>query len=397
MQEVTLKKHSALTQVAGGPATLIEKKIHLTLLYKASKNEKKDGMYYISYQELRKTLDINVNTIKIKQALKTLQSTIVTGNLLGKMNKQEEAGYLYSQIQLLGEIDYFTEGFNYNFPKKIEDLLKDPKIFVLLNMTNIKKLTNIHAITLYELISDYKKIGRTPLIPLDVLRELFNVQDKYPEYKELNRSVISKAMENINAETEYKVDITTSKKESITVAVQFLIEIKHEKLIQKGLDDNAQVFEITAIGTKPKTSDRKHEIPEDVLEAIDRLSKGKNQGYKAVLIRNYEKNDNATLINIEEMIDQISKEKEHRAGQKKLRDACDYMRENIGSKVVANNGYVLSITDAELKFDEEYKYTGIRVTFVKIDSKESIHHLFTLNDIDGLLIAVKNSKGQYAT
>ncbi len=64
-------------------------------------------------------------------------------------------------------------------------------------LDDVAKMTSAHAIRLYELLAQWRAIGERE-ISLDFLRDAMQLDDSYPEFKELKRRVLDVAVEQIN-------------------------------------------------------------------------------------------------------------------------------------------------------------------------------------------------------
>jgi plasmid replication initiation protein len=87
---------------------------------------------------------------------------------------------------------------------------------------------------LYELFAQYQVAGKIE-IDVDELRRLFDLEDKYPEFKELKRSVVDKAVSEINKLSNLSVRYGLRKFYRRAVAFQFEFETK-----QKPIEDESK-------------------------------------------------------------------------------------------------------------------------------------------------------------
>ena len=81
-----------------------------------------------------------------------------------------------------------------------------------MNLRLQNRFTSRYALILWEVCFDYfdtdRDQGETPFIPLEVFRELVGLEkNEYPLFKELNRNVIKPAIKEINALTDYFVEV----------------------------------------------------------------------------------------------------------------------------------------------------------------------------------------------
>ena len=85
-------------------------------------------------------------------------------------------------------------------------------MYAKLNLRLQNQFASKYTLVLWELCFDYfdsdRDKGETPFIPLDTFRELIGLEnDEYPMFKEINRNVIKPAVKEINAVTDYLVEV----------------------------------------------------------------------------------------------------------------------------------------------------------------------------------------------
>ena len=80
---------------------------------------------------------------------------------------------------------------------------------------------------LYELFAQHQVAGKIE-IDVDELRRLFDIEDKYTEFKELKRSVIDKAITEINQYSNLSVRYGLRKSYRRAVGFQFEFETKQK-------------------------------------------------------------------------------------------------------------------------------------------------------------------------
>lgn len=83
--------------------------------------------------------------------------------------------------------------------------------FTRLNLQNIAGLSSTYSIRLYELLQQFASTGARMITVKDI-RELLQVTDVYPQFKELNRRVITPAVKELNKKSNYKIEVSPAKK-----------------------------------------------------------------------------------------------------------------------------------------------------------------------------------------
>lgn len=108
------------------------------------------------------------------------------------------------------------------------------KQYTSFKLENILYLGSAHAIKLYQLLANYKKLG-TRSIELEELRSILGISEikSYFEYKNLKRRVIDISMREINAKTDLLVEYSEIKTSRKVTAIKFKITEKLQLEIKK--------------------------------------------------------------------------------------------------------------------------------------------------------------------
>ena len=143
----------------------------------------------------------------LKGMIKSLVDCTVEWNILGKNNKQ-----VWGAASLLGSVEIENGICTYNFPAHLRMKLYNPIMYTRLNLRLQNEFKSQYALILWEVCFDYFNVdrsrGETPFILLEMFRELMGVEsDEYPLFGELNRNVIKPAIKEINALTDYLVEV----------------------------------------------------------------------------------------------------------------------------------------------------------------------------------------------
>ena len=92
-------------------------------------------------------------------------------------------------------------------------------------LVNIGAFTSTHTIRLYELCSQYKKVGIRE-IKLEELKDWLQISNKYPRYNSFNQWVLIPAVDEINAKSDLLVNIEPIKRGRSIIALKFTIQTK---------------------------------------------------------------------------------------------------------------------------------------------------------------------------
>ena len=201
--------------IKASPAIQIESKItHLqrrawnVLLANAYDELPNRDIHRVSVAELAKKLGFNShNEDYLKETLEALVDCTVKWNVLSKDKKER-----WGVASLLGSAEIANGVCTYSFAAHLRPKLYNPRLYTKLNLRLQNRFTSRYALILWEVCFDYfdlsRNEGETPFIPLKTFRELMGLDsDEYPVFKVLNRDVIKPAIEEINALTNFHIEI----------------------------------------------------------------------------------------------------------------------------------------------------------------------------------------------
>ena len=201
--------------IKASPAIQIQSKItHLqrrawnVLLANAYNELPNMDIHRVSVAELARKLGFNShNEEYLKETLEALVDCTVKWNVLEK-DKEVEWGV----ASLLGSARIKDGICLYEFPYVLRMKLYNPRIYTKLNLRLQNRFTSRYALILWEVCFDYfdlaRNQGETPFIPIETFRELMGLEkDEYPVFKVLNRDVIKPAIKEVNALTDYFIEV----------------------------------------------------------------------------------------------------------------------------------------------------------------------------------------------
>jgi len=307
--DLRVKKHSALIQLSGNTLGVVQKKAFLGLLYFARAQKISDpsrSMFEIPYCSLKEVCNItSPNNKELHSHLEGLMGIVVRPNYLNKDKKSK-----WNAFSLLSGAQEGDNGnLIFSFPFQIENSLISPEIYSLINMSTVSKLTNKYALTLYELLYDYRN-AKFPKISIVEFRDLMGInKNKYPTFKELNKFVIKKSVDEIN-----------NKVDDIRVSFSFEKEGRRVSYI---------IFNVEDISNKKDIVDELV-LSEDVIKAIEELSLNKGVAYHASLVNKYLMGDKGTVIAIDKYLNDKNL-------VSSVEDKITSLNKKIGSKIIINN------------------------------------------------------------
>jgi len=107
-------------------------------------------------------------------------------------------------------------------------LLQLKSHFTKVNTAEAFELKSVHALRIYELLTQYSKIGKRD-ISVDDLREYCGIKkSEYLMYADLKRKVIERAKNEINEKTHYEIDYTESKRSRKVEKIHWTIDKKNQ-------------------------------------------------------------------------------------------------------------------------------------------------------------------------
>lgn len=102
--------------------------------------------------------------------------------------------------------------------------------FTQYQLNHISGFSSVHAIRLYELFTQYKRLGER-YITVEELKKWLQLEEKYDRYNNLNQRVLTPALAEINEKSDLYVKYEPIKRGRKIVGVEF--NISYEKPIQK--------------------------------------------------------------------------------------------------------------------------------------------------------------------
>ncbi|HGJ5865362.1 MAG TPA: replication initiation protein [Arsenophonus nasoniae] len=100
--------------------------------------------------------------------------------------------------------------------------------FTKIVVKNVSKLKSTYSIRVYELLMQFKAIGDR-VIKIDDFRSMLGLDDKYSDFKILNRAVIKPSLKEINAKSDINVSVDLIKQGRKVVALHFHFDEKNKK------------------------------------------------------------------------------------------------------------------------------------------------------------------------
>ena len=193
----------------------------------------------------------------LKEVVRSLVDFTVEWNILGKDKEQE-----WGVAALLASADIKDGICTYAFAPHLRPKLHNPRIYSKLNLRLQNEFKGQYALILWEVCFDYfdtdRGQGETPFIPLETFRELMGIEaDEYSGFPFLNRDVIKPAIKEINALTNYYVEVEHKRIGRKVAELKFRITRVKQLPVQESLFPDIENLPPVAIELVQAHVDRK--------------------------------------------------------------------------------------------------------------------------------------------
>lgn len=209
MGKLQVVKANRLVQ-ASYTLSLVEQRIILLAVVKyreAGRASKPDDFLKIHSSEYAKVFDVSKQTAQeaISNAVKTLFERRITISLY----KEEYKKNIPTTIRWINAMSYINDASTIEIrfnPEIVEEFTRLEANFTTYMLENIKDLNSAYSIRLYELLSQYRGIGKTPLIEVAEFRRIMGLTDtEYKYIDDLKRRVLDLAVKQVKSTTDLDI------------------------------------------------------------------------------------------------------------------------------------------------------------------------------------------------
>lgn len=205
-----------------GKLTLVMRKMFNVLIYHAveqvrRRREKPGGWFEIHITDLARLLGYNSRDYGLlKNSLRELNACQVEWNVLGDGGRKWGVSSLvpFVEIQQGSTDEEITNScvlrFSFGEADKFTyKTLLNPEVYARINLKIQSLFRSSYSLALYENCIRYRGVSRTGRKSVRMWRELICGQEAgvYPEFKEFNRSVLQRALAEINSNPELVVEL----------------------------------------------------------------------------------------------------------------------------------------------------------------------------------------------
>ena len=241
-----------------GKMTHLQRRAWNVLLANAYNELPDQDIHSVGVAELASKLGYESNDLDyLKETLEALGACQVKWNLLNK-DKKEKWGF----ANLLASADIENGICTYSFAAHLRPKLHNPRIYTKLNLRLQNQFKGQYALILWEICFDYfdtdRGTGETPFIPLETFRELMGIEvDEYRTFKALNQRVLKSALKEINALTDYHVEVEQKRSGRKVAELKFRITRVKQLPVQESLFPDIENLPPVAIELVQAHVDRK--------------------------------------------------------------------------------------------------------------------------------------------
>lgn len=180
-----------------------EQRLIYSLCSKINKNDEDFKAYRYNLQEIQQILNKKYSMKEVKQIIEGLRDR--------KLAIKKELSVLH--INWLSSAEYFDDyRIELCFDPKLKPYLLQLKdCFTKMLLEEVSKFTNVNTSRIYELCSQYLKIGKRN-ITIEELRYYLQLEeDEYLLYADFKKRIINPAIKEINEKTRLNVSFTEIK------------------------------------------------------------------------------------------------------------------------------------------------------------------------------------------
>lgn len=178
-------------------------------------------------------------TIAYRQLKAACESLLDRRIRIKGVNPATRATAVYNSHWVNSAVYVETVGFvHLRFDETLIPYMSDVRTqFTSYNLDSVQKLSSTYAIRLYELLSQYKKIGKRKISIGDLKDFLECDSPAYERIDNFKKKVIDFSVAQINSSTDMECSYTTEKAGTRVVAFDFLIKPKRKARIKKEKDE----------------------------------------------------------------------------------------------------------------------------------------------------------------
>ena len=216
-------KHNDLLRKSRYTLSSSEQKIIIYLISKIKADDKELKSIDIDIKEFCHVANIQLNGGEVYNRIKhTIKSIADKSWWLTSGENKEILFRWIDQAEIEKGNGIITLGLSKHLTPYLIELKRD---FTRYELINILTLKSKYSIRLYELLKSYLWQGGWQ-VQVKELREILEVNNKYPEFKDFKKKVLQPTIEEINKYTDLQVEMQTLKTSRSVTHLYFKIEEK---------------------------------------------------------------------------------------------------------------------------------------------------------------------------
>jgi plasmid replication initiation protein len=204
--------------------TVTEQKIILYLISQINKDDEDFQTYSLPIQHFYEMLGYSGSP-------KYSEMREITKNLMRKVLEIREGNKL-KQMSWVSYVEYDEQSgrVSVSFDPRLKPyLLQLKREFTTYRLKNVMELKSSYSIRMYEILKRWQYIGEVD-IALDDLREMMGVTDKYQEYHNFKKRVLSPAEKEITEKTDIVFEYQEIKRGRRVVGIRFILKEQLKEL-----------------------------------------------------------------------------------------------------------------------------------------------------------------------
>ena len=204
--------------------SLEAKKILLSVILHLNDSNKIE----IHRTDLMKEVGVDPRKVKnLKEVIKELMTKII------EIRDLDNSGN-WSLYQLLMATEYENGVLKTSVYPELLPYFKEAqeRLFTRFNIQNIRPLTSVHAVRIYELVKQFDDTGWRE-IDLDEFKKMLHLESKYDRIFDLKRRVLEVAKKQINTNTDINIDYELIKQGRKYIKIRFIINKNRRRVERK--------------------------------------------------------------------------------------------------------------------------------------------------------------------
>lgn len=210
-----------------------ERKIVTYLISRIKPGDDSNTRYSFQIRDFCEVCGIDYfhNMEDIKDAIRNLANKSewvrTTDQINGKTVKAERLFRWMESVEFVPDSGIVQFNFPRNMGQQLYELRSSFTEFQLISVLGMKNKYSIHF---YQYLRSFKSVGKVEMT-LEELREVLQLGDKYPDYKDLSKFVLKPVIREINLFSDIEVEMQKIRNEGRTVSsLLFLIKDNEENL-----------------------------------------------------------------------------------------------------------------------------------------------------------------------